>query len=294
VTLAFATPRLAAAQACCTGANALAPARLAPFEDALVGVEVMATDLYGSFDACRRFVRPPPGAAELDLEQNLLMTVRPIEHAQVSLRIPLVETWRRVPGVSEFGGSFGDLKLGVRYDFTAAGESAVVPGIALSAGVTFPSGRPPESASHPLATDATGTGAFQGSFTLGLEQSYRRFLVNLSGTTTVRASRTVGYLHERDGVQLVASGTGGYSFRNGVVLALTASYTAELEATINGAMVPDSGRAVTRLGLAGSCPLTPAFRVQGSFFVDPKIRYFARNQPVGVGIAFTVIRSWSL
>jgi hypothetical protein len=168
---ALAVPARAKAQSCCAGASALTPARLALHEDALVGLQLKAADLYGSFDGQRHFLGASAGAKELDFEQDLAGSVRVFKRGQLSAILPMVETYRRIPGLSEAGGDLGDLQLGARWDFTIPGSSVTIPAVALAAGVMLPTGRAPESASKPLATDATGIGAVQGSLALALEQA---------------------------------------------------------------------------------------------------------------------------
>ncbi|APR83019.1 Hypothetical protein A7982_08368 [Minicystis rosea] len=286
-------PARAAAQACCAGAASLTPARLALHEDALAAVQLKAAGVVGSFDASRRFIASPSGSNELDLEQDLIGAVRVLGRGQVSLLIPIVETYRRVPGIDEFGGGIGDMALGARWDFTLAGASRVIPGIALSTGLIVPTGRAPESASGPLAASSTGTGAFQGSAGLALEQSFGPFLVNLTGSVAWRSARTVGTLREQQGAQLAASLAFGYTFDNEAVLALTTAYTAELAPRIDGAPVPDGGRAATRIGFAGGYPFSDAWRLQATVFTDLPVRFFGWNQPISTGLTFVLIRSFS-
>lgn len=163
----------AAAQACCAGTGVVTPGRLALHEAALVGLQLKGAAETGSFDARGRFATLTPGASELDLEQDVFGALRLTEHAQVALLIPILETRRTTSAESEFGGGIGDTNLNLRYDFTFAGASTTVPGIGVLAGVTFPTGTPADSSRiRPLATDATGIGAYQGSLGLAAEQVF--------------------------------------------------------------------------------------------------------------------------
>jgi hypothetical protein len=291
--LALTMPGRARAQSCCAGASALTPARLALHEDALVGLQLKASDLYGSFDGDRRFLAASAGAKELDFEQDLAGSVRVWKRGQLSAILPMVETFRSVPGLSEAGGDLGDLQLGARWDFTISGSSVILPGIALAAGVMLPTGRAPEVATKPLGTDATGTGALSASAALALEQTFGPWLVNVTGAAAWRAPRTVGEVHSQQGLQFVASAAGGYSFASGPVVALTLAYTAELDATINGEVVPASGRASTRIGVAGGLPLNDLWRMQGSLATDVPIHFFGWNQPASAVLTLMILRSWS-
>ncbi len=262
-------------------------------EDALVGLQIKGNTILGSFDGQRRFLAAPGDSSEVDLEQDLALALRVLRRGQVSALLPFLQSYRRVPGLTEAGGGFGDLQLAFRWDFTHAGGPLAEPGFSLSAGGTFPTGRAPESSSKPLATDATGTGLAQGSLAMALEQSFHAWLVNLSGSVIVRGPRTVGDVHQQQGPQLLAAAAGGYSFDNGALLALTASYSYDFETHVNGVIIPDSARASTRLGVAGGALLPRSFRVQGSVFGDLPARFFGQNQPVGLGLTFMVIRGFS-
>lgn len=285
--------REAAAQACCGGPTAFAPARLASHEDALIGLAAKVGGSFGSFDAGRRFAAAPAGTHEVDLEQDLVAAVRVLHQAQLSLLLPMVETWRRVPGLSEAGGDLGDLQLGARWDFTLAGEHRVLPGIALAFAVTAPTGRAPEDATKPLATDATGTGALQLSPALAFEQAYGPWLVNVTGALAWRSPRAVRDLHTQQGMLFTGSATGAYVFQNQAVLSLTAAYAAALDSRVDGERVPSSGRASTRLTLSGGMPFAGGWRIQGSVSSDMPIRWLGYNQPANATFTFMFVRGFS-
>jgi hypothetical protein len=286
-------PREAAAQACCGGPTAFAPARLAPHEDALAGLQIKASDAFGSFDASRRFHAAPSGTAEIDLEQDLVAAARVLRWAQVSMVLPMVETYRRVPGLSEASGDLGDLQLGGRWDFMLPGEHPKIPGIALLFGLTLPTGRTPEAATKPLATDATGTGSVQLAPALALEQAWGPILVNVTGSLAWRSPRTVGALHAQQGLMLTSAASAAYVFENKAVVGLSATYSAELDARIDGATVPSSGRATTRLGVSGGMQFTGGWRIQGTVFGDLPVRWLGYNQPAAAGVTFMFARGFS-
>lgn len=290
--LAALLPALAKAQACCAGGSALTPGRLQLHEDAAVGVSLKVTDVEGSFDARRRYVANPRGAHELGLEQDLFVTVRAFERAQVSFIVPFVQTFRWAGRVRDAGGGLGDLNMSARYDFLGAGEHAVLPGIAALAGVTLPSGRPPETAARPLATDATGAGAFQFNLGLALEQNFGAWLVNLSGLVALRTQRQVNGLTSQLGPQFTALAAVGYTFDNDAALVLSASYAAETDAFINSARVARSGRAATTLGVTGTLPLGEAWRLQGGVTWVLPVPALGQNQTSGPGLTVTLIRAW--
>jgi hypothetical protein len=291
--LVLALPGSALAQACCAGSSALTPARLGIHEDAAVGLILRGTGILGGWDGQRGYFQQSAGDGEFDSELDLVGTLRVFGDGQVTLLVPFLETWRQASGLSEWGGGIGDVNLSARYDFTHAGQSSLLPGIALLVGITFPTGRAPEDASHLLATDATGVGAFQFIGGLGLEQSFGHFLFNLTGLVGWRTPRSVLGVDETLGVQFQGLFGVGYAFDNDASLAVSFGYVAELDAVINGQRVVDSGRALPTLGLSGSLPLGESWRLQGGVNYNPPISGLGRNQTAGVGYTFSILRTWT-
>jgi hypothetical protein len=289
------------AQACCAGGSAVTPGRLEPHEDALVGAELRAAGVIGSYQLGGAFVASPPGTPEYDFEEDIFGAVRVLRHGQVALLVPVDETFRRTPADgAHFGGGIGDINLSGRYDFFLAGESRYVPGIAVLAGITFPTGKPVGAsalaavgpffggATQPLAVDSTGIGAFQASLALALEQTFGPWLVN---TTAIVAKRTASG-GETLGTQVTFLAAGAYTFANDAALALSASYAFEGDGTIDGADAPGSSKSVTVVTASGLWPLTDSWRLLGGVFVDPPIDALGNNQPTQIGLTFTAIRSW--
>ena len=284
----------ARAQSCCAGGGAITPARLAPHELALVGLQTKSSLVYGDFDAHGSWGGAAPGSSELDLEQNLFAAARLLKRLQLSLLAPLVETRRTTRSTgADFGGGVGDINASARLDFTMAGQARFVPGIALLAGLTLPTGRPPDAATNTLATDATGIGAFQGNFGLAVEQTFGPWLVNLSGLVALRTARSVGPVNEVLGAPFTALGAVGYSFRNDAAIAFVVSYTGEGDATINGQAASGSSRRSLVLSVASVLPITDTWRVQGSLFAHPPLEPFGRNQATAVGLTLGVIKAWN-
>jgi hypothetical protein len=286
-------PGHALAQACCAGPSALTPARLGIHEDAALGLILKGTGILGSWDGQRNYAGQAPGTAEFDAEADLVGTLRVLTNAQVTLLVPFLKTYRHASGISEWGGGIGDINLAGRYDFTHAGEFTILPGIALLGGVTFPTGRAPESASNLLATDATGIGAFQFTGGLALEQSFGHFLVNLTGLVAWRTPRSVGGVSEALGVQFQGLFGLGYVFDNEASIALSFGYVAELDAVINGQATPNSGRALPTVGVSGSLPLGESWRLQGGLNYNPPISGLGRNQTAGFGFTLSILRTWT-
>jgi hypothetical protein len=295
----FALARRAGAQACCAGAGALTPGRLSLHEDALVGTQMHAGTVLGSYDDGSHFVSSgAAGTRELDFEEDLFGAIRVLRRGQVALLVPLVETWRSdYQGYSEIGGGIGDVNLSARYDFFLAGQSRILPGIAVLAGVTAPTGRPPDKAHQVLATDATGVGAWQANGGVALEQIYGPWLFNVTQLVAWRAPRNVvsadQSVDEALAPQFVTLVGGAYSFHDEGSIALFGSYTVEGQAKVNGGPEPFSARHLAVVTLSAAHPLTDAWRLQGGLFMNPPFSSVGRNQTAAAGITFTLIRSWS-
>jgi hypothetical protein len=287
----LAAPAEARAQACCAGGLVLSPGRLQVHETALVGVLVRGTDIFGSFDANGRFV-PPGGAIEGDFEQDLIATVRFLSDGQLTVVLPVVETYRRQAPITDAGGGVGDVQASVRWDFTYAGSSVRIPGIAVLGTLVLPTGLPVEQASHPLASDATGTGYVQGGLGVSLEQTFGKWLVNLTGSGTLHSSRTVAGIHTQLGPSFNAFAALGYSFDAGPVAAVSASYTGTLDARADGEDEPGTARTELRFALSGGYSLNDRWRLQASVFGDPPAPHFGQSQPAGAGASAVIFHVW--
>ncbi|HEY1811791.1 MAG TPA: hypothetical protein VGG74_05510 [Kofleriaceae bacterium] len=288
-----AAPAVVHAQACCAGSSAVTPGRLALHEDALVGIDARATAAYGSFDPTGTFVATPPGASEQDFEEDLFAAIRFAGRAQAALLVPIVETRRTTSTGSELGGGIGDVNASVRYDFVYASEAHYVPGIALLAGVTFPTGTPPEDATTPLATGATGVGAYQGNLGISFEKVMGPWLFGATGLVAKRSTRNVDGVTSALASQWTALALAAYTFHSESAIALSGSFTEEGNAAVDGITVPSSFRRLVAFTLSGVVPLSDRLRLQGAVTVDPPASSFGVNQPsAGVGGTATVIYAW--
>ena len=292
VLAAWASPSRARAQACCAGGSAVTPGRLELHEDALVGMQLKAATVLGSYDPSGRYFASPPGDTEGDFEQDLFGAVRVLRRGQVALLVPIVETLRKdTQDPSRFGGGIGDVNLSGRYDFVLAGQSRYLPGVALLAGLTFPTGKAPDAFSTPAQViNTTGVGVFQANGALAVEQTFGPWLVNATGLVAVRTARSGEQLAPQ--VPLLAATA--YTLPNDAALVLSAAYTFEGNATFDdGTTGTASSKRVTVLTLSGLLPLTDAWRLLGGLYLDPPLGGLGSNQPAVGGLTLTVIRSWS-
>jgi hypothetical protein len=260
-------------------------------ETVLAGVQLKASNVFGSYQTDGRYRGSPPGAHELDFEEDAFGAVRFLRRGQVALLVPFVETERETTtDGGHFGGGVGDINLSARYDFVLAGESLYVPGIALLAGVTAPTGRAPESATAPSEVDATGVGAWQANVALALEQTFGPWMVNATGIVAKRTARFGQTL----GTQVTLLAAGAYNFPNDAALALSVSYAFEGDATASGGKdVPSSSKRMTTVNLSLLWPLADHWRLLGGVFVEPPVNYLGSNQPSGSGLTLTIVWSWS-
>jgi hypothetical protein len=284
----------ASAQACCAGSGAVTPGRLAVHEDALVGLSARGAQVFGSFDSSGHYSTPPPGSSEQDFEQDVIGALRlpVVDRAQLALLVPLVETRRTARGTSEFGGGLGDVNVSARYDFLYAGQERYIPGIGVLAGLTLPTGRAIEDATQPLATDATGVGAFQGNAGLALEQLWGAWLVTAYGIVAKRASRTVQGIRSTLGTQWTALVAVAYSLPHDYAIALSASYTGEGNAEVNGTELAGTSRRVPLLGVSGVVPISDHFRFQGGLSGNPPIPNLGKNSPAQLALTVTAVYAW--
>lgn len=284
----------ASAQACCAGSGAVTPGRLAVHEDAIVGLSARAAHVFGSFESNGHYSTPPAGSSEQNFEQDAIGALRMpvVDRAQMALLVPLVENRRTARGVSELGGGIGDVNLSARYDFFYAGQHRYIPGVGALIGVTFPTGRAPEDATQPLATDATGVGAFQGNAGVAVEQLFGAWLVTAYGLVGKRASRTVQGISTTLGTQWTALVAVAYSLPGDCAIAVSASYTGEGTAEINGAELSGTSRRVPIVGVSGVVPVTDHFRFQGGLSGNPPIPMLGKNQPAQVAGTVTAVYAW--
>lgn len=289
---ALAAPRTACAQACCAGAAAITPGRLLLHERALAGVEARGSVMTGSHAADGTFRAPPAGTSEWDLEQDLFASLALTDRAQASLLAPLLESARRSPTTGhEVGGGLGDVNASVRYDFIWSHEYRYLPGLALLAGVTLPTGRAPESARKPLGSDATGLGAVQANLGLATEQSFGAWFVNVAVLVAKRFDRTAHGVRSGLATQFSGIAAGGYAWSRASA-ALAVAYAAEGDASVDGASVSRSAKRALRFTGSVTTAFSDTVRLRGGVFLDAPLDGVSQNVPDGVGLSATFVKSF--
>ena len=288
-----ARPRTAAAQACCVGTGLVTPARLRTFEDRAAGVQMRARSVMGAFAGSGSYATSPASSRDVGFEEDLFGALRLGSHVQVALLAPFIQTSRAAAGMSGFGGGLGDLTASARFDVTNAGTRGAWPGLAALASLAVPTGTPPDEADDPLATSGTGTGSYEGSLGLAVEEIVGQGFVSLSGFVTKRTGRAVGGVEQTFAPRLSAVLAGGYTFGHDTTVGAFASALRQGDArdAMNGP-IANSSVALVTAGGALARPFLDAWRLQMTLFTDLPIAGWGRNQTVGFGGTLAVIRFW--
>jgi hypothetical protein len=216
--------------------------------------------------------------------------LRVLAEGQLGVTVPVQQGVRWANGASEVGVGLGDVQASFRYDFLLAGESAHLPGLALLAGVTLPTGRAPESARQPLGSDATGAGLWQGGLGVGVEQTLGHVFLQGSGLVQQSLPRTVSGVHETLGPTFTLALSAGWAFDAGAALAVSASGLVGLPAWLEGVRVTGSERVRTSLSVGGALPVSQVFRLQASLAAQLPV---GMNEVMSLSFSVVLIRSWS-
>ena len=289
--LGAAWPADALAQACC-GANGLViPARLRVYDDYGFGVQATERQTYGSLAADGSYSGTSTG--DLVTEQDLFAMARLSSRVQLALLVPYIETYRRIPGQSEWGGFFGDVTVNGRLELAHSGEHGAWPAVTILAGLTAPTGRAPDQARNALGTDAAGTGSFQGNLGLEVERLFRQWFVMFDGWVSQRTSRASPGGRQSFALRLTALVAGGYVFQSRLAAGAFASIVDEGTGhdTAPGTGVVAGPRYGTS-GLAAAFPLDEAWRLQAIASADLPLAGWGRNQPTTFGFSTSLVRVW--
>jgi hypothetical protein len=288
----IASPRRAFAQACCVGTGLVTPARLRTFEDRALGVQMRARSVMGSFGGTGDFATSAADNRDLGFEEDLFGAVRFASHFQASVSVPFVQTSRAAGGFSGFGGGLGDVAANLRFDAVDAGTRGAWPGVAFLLGLSFPTGTPLDEASDPLQTSGTGTGSFEASVGVGLEEIVGRGFVSLTGWASKRTARSAMGVEQTFAPRLSALLSGGYTFGHETTVGAFAFALRQGDAHDASGAIANSGVALVTAGAALATPFWDAWRLQTTLFTDVPLAGWGRNQTVGFGGTLAIIRFW--
>lgn len=265
------SPAAALAAACCMSASVVGTGRLVVWEDAAAGLTTSWGHDLGRFDAGGRFRAFGRGLLEDELRVEAWGIVRLHERWQLSARVPWVTGVRASGDVTSVGTGIGDVSAAIRWEPLALGEYEWVPGVALLAQVTTPTGRRPEQALDPLGASATGRGAWAASLGVTVEATSLPWFVRIDGAAVftapfVRADtkQTQGF---GPGLQVALSG-GRELLQEKLVLALIVRLEHEFPLSLDGVVTPNSESTGLTTALSASLKLTPHWMLVGSVSTD--------------------------
>jgi hypothetical protein len=255
-------------------------------------MQMRARAVMGAFGPSGSYATSGAGQSDVGFEEDLFGALRLGSRFQVALLAPFVQTARAVPGASGFGGGLGDVSASARFDLTNAGTRGAWPGFALLAGLAAPTGTPPDEADDPLATSGTGTGSFEGSLGVAVEEIIGSGFVSLSGFVSKRTSRTSAGVEQTFAPRLSAVLAGGYTFGHDTTVGAFASALRQGDARDANGALANSTIALVTAGAALATPLWQTWRLQMTLFADLPIAGWGRNQTAGFGGTLSVIRFW--
>jgi len=289
-----ASPRTAAAQACCVGTGLVTPARLRTFEAGAAGVQMRARSVIGSFDQGGGYATSGSGNRDLGFEEDLFGALRLGTRFQVGLWAPFVQTSRQYAGLSGFGGGVGDVAVNARFDAIDAGTRGHWPGIAVLAALSLPTGQAPDQGGQddPLSTSGTGTGSLEGSLGLAFEEIVGQGFVSVAGWAAKRSARTANGVEQSFAPRLSALLSGGYTFGHDFTVGAFASALRQGDNRDANGPIANSSVALVTTGAAAALPFWQTWRLQATLFTDVPVAGWGRNQTAGFGGTIAIIRSW--
>jgi hypothetical protein len=273
-------PRPAGAAACCVSSSVGLP-RLRIWEDAAGGLTGAYSWAPGYWDQDATW-RGFEGYGEREWRLSAWGLARVHKRVQLYALVPFVINDREGATRQEPDAGLGDVAAAVRYELANVGELGHWPGIALSLGVTAPTGRAIEDSASQLAADTTGRGAWVIAPALVLEQVWGgRFLqATLGGTIPLPRERSDNHQTSRFGPGVQLGLAAGFEAVPGkLVLAgmIRASYETSL--SMDGRTVPNSGRADTGVGVSVAWDVGERWTVTAGVDVGLLFSGLGDNQP---------------
>jgi len=180
VIVSWLIPAPAKGAACCTSATISGAGRLKIWEDSALGVSSSWANSIGSWNAEGEWNAFDETYRETVWLSKVWAIARVRDDLELSLVLPWVMTTRAIPNESSSGQGLGHSRIGLRYEAIAIGQYRNVPGLALLAGVTIPTGvRGDEATDTLLRTAATARGDWAASVAVSLEYAHLPWFVKL-------------------------------------------------------------------------------------------------------------------
>lgn len=167
------------AAACCLSASVVGVGRLTVWEDAAGGLSTSLSHGTGRWDAWNRYRPFDVGVRQDEARAEAWAMVRLHEAWQLSARVPWVVGFRSAGDASSVGTGPGDVSAALRWEAVPLGAFESLPGVALSLGLTAPTGLRPEQATDALGASATGRGVWAASLAVAAEYAWAPWFVRL-------------------------------------------------------------------------------------------------------------------
>lgn len=266
VLLTLTWPTHATAAACCLSATALGIGRLLTWETLAVGLRFSWTEGLGLWDQNARFHLLDDGDRERLLTTQLWSMVRMSRRWSGYAAVPMVVPYRAVEDDGEWGVGMGDIRTGVRWDVVELGEYRRLPGVALHAAVTAPTGRPTDRSNSMWGADVTGRGAWVLSAGATVERTTGHWFWRVDTGATIPLPRQ---LERPDVVQRFGPGaqaalSSGYQVRTGMVLSGYVRATYEGRIRHDGEPIANASARETAVGVAVSWRMAEHWTLQAA------------------------------
>jgi hypothetical protein len=252
------------AAACCLSSSAFGIGRLASWEDFAFILGTSASPVAGNWDALGTWHPNPGDYSENELRAHLSALVALHDRLQLSGRLPWVMTTKSAGPLSESGNGLGDSQLALRYEPVFQGEVAWLPEIAVTAGLTMPTGRPTSAAQTILGSDVTGRGAWMLSASVVFELARDIWFAQVGGGLTYalpQAGVEPGTTQQLGpGVQVTVAG--GIQVLKPLVVSVVGRYGWEGQVVVDGKPLPQSRQYDLGIGPALAWKITQALTLQ--------------------------------
>ncbi|MCB9556613.1 MAG: hypothetical protein H6707_10950 [Deltaproteobacteria bacterium] len=238
-------------------ASAVGVGRLLSWERFAVGFRTAFAAGIGRWDSSAHFARYGDNYAEHAWRSEFWSMVAISERASAYLRLPWALNYKQVGNLGDgAGGGLGDIQAGLRYEAVEIGEFQWFPAIALTLGVSFPSGRATDQAqahADALGTSVTGRGAWAINAGVSLEKTKIPWFVRVDLGIGVPLPRdTVSGQTLRFGPQLQTALTVGREVLPRVVVSVYGRLQWESAILVAGVAIDNSSRADSGVGAACS------------------------------------------
>ncbi|HVK65877.1 MAG TPA: transporter [Polyangium sp.] len=285
--------RDASASACCGSGHGLGQ-RLGPLERGAIGLSFRFSDRFGSYGHAGAFTLAPTGTLDAEGRAELGCLFAPIPRLQLGLVAPVLLNIRGARDGTDVGGGFGDLSLSARFDIVSLTTTSAWPAIALTAGVSLPTGRSAADAKDPLATDATGLGAVEVRPGVFVEKNWDNEASAVFSASIGLRTPMTGARGERielgPRIRLVAAA--GPVFSTGWSLSAGLVHEYESAPSLGGATTADADRRRTAALLFAGYDISERFTALASLEVDLPVSSLGKNEPSAVAFAIGLRRSF--